>query len=171
MYATRPDNVNTPTSCANLTLMKLALAAAQLHTPFRLMPHSAMPRRRVQGEHWRGAIGGHTLGEDDAEEDKKRLLLERFQLEVCSTSCNQDRCGVHHSRWHRLYKWPPSEPQVRLLSCQCCGRAASRHGLLGGGGERSRPRPCSLPGRLRKAIASCSGSPRAPAPQALHRRR
>lgn len=36
----------------------------------------------IQGEHWNGAIEGHILGEADAEEDKKRLLLERFQLEV-----------------------------------------------------------------------------------------
>eukprot|EP00892_Ulva_mutabilis_P001890 jgi/Ulvmu1/11701/UM008_0112.1 len=38
-------------------------------------------QKAKQGEHWQGAIQGHVLGEADAEEDKKRLLLERFQLE------------------------------------------------------------------------------------------
>ena len=35
-----------------------------------------------QGETWRGAFEGHVLNEQLVEEDKKRLLLERFQTEV-----------------------------------------------------------------------------------------
>lgn len=36
----------------------------------------------LQGEHWKGAIAGHDLSEENSEEDRKRILLERFQLEV-----------------------------------------------------------------------------------------
>jgi hypothetical protein len=36
----------------------------------------------LQGQHWRGALKGHELAADVAEEDQKRILLERFQLEV-----------------------------------------------------------------------------------------
>ena len=39
--------------------------------------------RFFQGEHWKGAIAGHELSEENSEEDRKRILLERFQLEVC----------------------------------------------------------------------------------------
>ena len=38
--------------------------------------------RMLQGEHWTAAMKGHEVEAGAAEEDRKRLLLERFQLEV-----------------------------------------------------------------------------------------
>lgn len=35
-----------------------------------------------KGESWPCALKGHVTNAMDAEEDKKRLLLERFQMEV-----------------------------------------------------------------------------------------
>lgn len=39
-----------------------------------------------QGETWSSAMKGHDLGVDTVDQDKKRLLLERFQTEVCHRS-------------------------------------------------------------------------------------
>lgn len=36
----------------------------------------------LQGEHWTAAMKGHEVQAGAAEEDRKRLLLERFQMEV-----------------------------------------------------------------------------------------
>jgi hypothetical protein len=36
----------------------------------------------MQGEHWSGALAGHAVDADAAAADKKRLMLERFQVEV-----------------------------------------------------------------------------------------
>ena len=40
-------------------------------------------QKAKQGETWKGVFEEHILNEKFFEEDKKRLLLERFQTEVC----------------------------------------------------------------------------------------
>lgn len=44
-------------------------------------------RHAMQGEHWLAAMKGHDLQQEDAEADRKRLLLERFQREVRPGRC------------------------------------------------------------------------------------
>ena len=58
-----------------------------------------------QGEHWLAAMKGHEVGGMAAEDDRKRLLLERFQLEVCfciplcsCLFCNMLQVAMHKRR-------------------------------------------------------------------------
>lgn len=60
---------------ARYTYMKLRrVASSAACSP----THSA----HLQGEHWLGAMADHCVSEMSAQADRKRLLLERFQLEV-----------------------------------------------------------------------------------------
>ena len=45
-------------------------------------------QKAAPGEAWRGAFEGHALHAHVLEEDKKRLLLERFQTEVAGSMSN-----------------------------------------------------------------------------------
>lgn len=51
-------------------------------------------QKAKEGETWKGAFEGHILREDIVEEDKKRLLLERFQTEV--KTCNALQESIFH---------------------------------------------------------------------------
>lgn len=53
----------------------------------------------LQGEPWQAVIKGHELDMLAQQQDQQRLLLERFQREVCSAlSCsigrNESRCAT-----------------------------------------------------------------------------
>ena len=42
---------------------------------------------RAQGEPWGSAIVGHEINPVEQQEEQKRLMLERFQVEVISGFC------------------------------------------------------------------------------------